>query len=160
MLQQMRIFIIFCLLLSVSCATPRKSRMALVGGSFGAGALLGYQAAPQNERPEMHGMYWASFLGLVAALIGEFFWSDEEATTRAQLENDRLKAELELINSANKVLLKQGDGHFKSDAPSSDAALSGKGKWRLYQTDRWLKEGPNQLFHVDKTIEILPEGKD
>ena len=160
MLEFMRILITFFLFFNLSCASPQKSRLALAGGAAVTGALVGYQAAPKNERPEMHAVYWGSLLGLVAALIGEFFWSDEEAMVRTQLENDRLKAELELINSANKVLLKQGEGHFKSGATPPGTVVPDKGKWRLYQTDRWIKEGPHQLLHIDRTMEVFPEGQD
>lgn len=146
---------LLCLVLA-ACSSPRKSRIALTSGATVAGLAIGAGIAPADERRELHALYWAGLLGVGAAVAGEFFFSDESEMERIRLENDKLKAEMELMKNANTVLLKQGQGYFKG-AAGEEYFQSGKAKWRLYQIDRWQREGPNRLYHQDRMVELLPE---
>lgn len=149
------LFLILLTLVLTSCSTARKTRVAWTSGAFVVGAAVGGASAPENERPELHSLYWAGLLGVTAALLGEVFFSDEEANEKLRLENDKLRTEMELINSANRVLLKEGKGYFKN-SKGEEVFPSGKARWRLYQVDRWVKDGPNRLYHQDRAVEILP----
>lgn len=141
--------------LQAGCATARKTRLAWTGAAFVGGAAVGAASAPEDERTELHSLYWAGLVGVSAALLGEVFFSDEEANEKLRLENDKLKSEIELINSANRVLLKEGKGYFKN-SKGEEVFPSGKARWRLYQVDRWVKDGPDRLYHQDRAVEILP----
>lgn len=146
-----------CLLLGLiaGCASARKTRMAWTGGAFVTGAAVGAASAPENERRELHSLYWAGLLGVGAALLGEVLLSDEQESEKLRLENEKLRAEMELIQSANRVLLKEGKGYFKT-SQGEETFPVGKAKWRLYQIDRWVKDGPDRLYHQDRMVEIVP----
>lgn len=139
----------------MACSTPRKSRLALASAGFVAGAGVGSVTAPKNERRELHALYWAGLLGLAGFVAGEFYFSDERELETLRLENSKLHAEMELFRNANTVLLKQGKGYFKGTA-GEEYFEGGKARWRLYQVDRWHKDGPNRLYHVDRLVELLP----
>lgn len=139
----------------LGCASARKTRMAWTAGAFTAGAAVGAASAPENERRELHSLYWAGLLGVGAALLGEVLLSDEKEAEALRLENEKLRAEMELIQSANRVLLKEGKGYFKT-SQGEESFPVGKAKWRLYQIDRWVKDGPDRLYHQDRMVEIIP----
>lgn len=144
----------FTLVLS-SCQTPLKSRLAATGSAAAAGLVFGAATAPKNERTELHAVYWGGLFGLGAAVISNYVYNDEAQLKTNQLENEKLKAQLSLINQANQVLLKEGKGYFKNSEGQS-LFDGGKAKWRLYQVDQWEKDGPNRMFHKDKILEIVP----
>lgn len=132
--------------------------MALMAGGFATGLGIGSATAPKDERTELHAMYWGGLLGLAAALAGEYYFADEDELSRLQLRNDKMQAEMELLKNANTVLLKSGQGYFKGTA-GEEYFQGGKAKWRLYQIDRWTKDGPNRLYHLDRMVELQPEGE-
>lgn len=140
----------------LGCATARKSRLLLTGVSFAVGGVAGASMAPADERRELHALYGAGLAATAAAVAGEFLFNDDDAGEKARLENDKLRAELELMQNANKVLLKEGQGYFKNNA-GEQLFQSGRARWRLYQTDRWVKDGPQRLYHQDKMVELAPE---
>lgn len=119
------------------------------------GLGLGASAAPANERKELHAVYWGALAGLAAALISDQIFSDENEAERLRLENQKLGLQLDLIQNANTVLLREGKGYFKSPT-GEELFSSGKAKWRLYQIDKWVKSGPNQLYHQDRMVELQP----
>lgn len=140
--------IFFC-----GCATHQKSRLALTVSSFAVGAAAGAATAPKDERQDMHAAYWGGLLGVAAAIAGNYIYSDESHAEKVTLENEKLRAQLDLIQNSNKVLVKQGKGKFKGP----DSFKSGDSTWKLYQTDQWVKDGEYRMFHQDKMIEIAPE---
>jgi hypothetical protein len=100
-------------------------------------------------------MYWGGILGIAGALISNYYFSEENEREKMQLENGKLKAEMDLLQNANTVLLKEGRGYFKNST-GEEYFQSGKAKWRLYQVDKWTKDGPNRLFHQDRMVELIP----
>jgi hypothetical protein len=138
-----------------ACATHRQSRLATTASGFVIGGAIGSATAPKTERQELHALYWAGLLGLTSAIIADFYFSDADALQNARLENDKLKSELELFNNARTVLLDEGSGRFKKELEKNQPG-SGKSKWKIYQVDRWQRESPHQLYHIDKVIEITP----
>lgn len=149
------LFSVLLALIFTGCATSKKSRLALTSGAFVVGAGIGQATAPKDERKELHAMYWGGLLGLTAAIVGQFVYDEEKELETARLENAKLKADLELIQNSNKVLLKEGKGYFKSST-GEEYFQSGKAKWRIYQIDQWVKDGPHKLFHQDKMVELVP----
>lgn len=145
----------FIILLTMGCASNRANRWLATGAGFSTGLVVGTATAPEGERKELHSVYWGALLGLGASLIAGEIWSDEAEIAKLRQENKNLGLQLELIQNANTVLLKEGKGYFKS--PSGEELFSsGKAKWRLYQIDKWVRSGPNQLFHQDKMVELIP----
>jgi hypothetical protein len=142
-------------LITTSCSTPSKNRIAATLGGFTVGAAIGAATAPTGERQDMHAMYWGGILGLGSAVASNLYFSEEALVKTSQLENDKMKAELELIQNANKVLIKEGKGYFKNSS-GEEYFQTGKAKWRIYQVDKWSKDGPNRLFHQDRMVELVP----
>ena len=132
-----------------------KSRLLATSTAAIVGAGIGAGTAPADERKELHAMYWAGILGLTTAIASNFIYSDQDEIDRARLENAKLKADLDLIQNSKTVLLKEGKGYFKN--PSGEEYFQGgKAKWRLYQIDRWAKDGPNIIYHQDRMVELVP----
>lgn len=153
-----RRFVVIAMTLALAaCSTPRKSRLAIGAGGFVVGLGVGAAVAPKDERSELHAMYWAGLLGLAGLIASEFYFSEADESARLKLENEKLQADMELMRNANTVLLKQGQGYFKG-ASGEEYFQSGKAKWRLYQVDKWNKDGPNRLIHTDRMVELLPAG--
>lgn len=147
-------FVVIAFFLS-GCATPQKSRLAATAAGFAVGLGIGAATAPADERTDLHAMYWGGLLGIASAVAAEFYFSENREAEKIQLENEKLNAQMDLIRNANMVLLKQGQGYFKSSA-GEEYFQGGKAKWRLYQVDRWNKDGPNRLFHEDRMVELVP----
>ena len=140
------------------CATNRENRWAMTGGAVAAGVALGSATAPGEERKELHAVYWGAILGLGASLIAQEIFSDSKEIERLKAENQKKDLQLDVIQNSKTVLLREGKGYFKS--PSGEEFFSGeKAKWRLYQIDKWVKQGPNQLIHQDRMVEIVPMGE-
>lgn len=157
-MERHKIILISFVLLGTShltgCATNRENRLAMTISGFAVGTALGGGTAPEDERKEMHAVYWGGILGVATAIASNYLYSDDREVERATLENQKLQAQLDLIQNANKVLVKQGKGKFKN--PSGEEFQSGNATWKLYQTDQWVKDGSNRMFHQDKMIEITP----
>lgn len=150
--------IIFFIVLTFSvanCATNQGKRWTTTGAAVVAGVGLGAANAPAGERKELHAVFWGSLLGLTASLISQEIFSDQKEIDRLSQENEKQRLQLDLIQNANTVLLREGKGYFKSQS-GEEFFTSGKAKWRLYQIDKWVKNGPNQLIHQDKMVEIVP----
>jgi len=153
------IYLLFGMFTIQGCATHRGNRWVAAGAGVGTGFLVGSATAPAGERKELHSVYWASLLGLTASLIAGEVFSDEAQVDKLTQENKNLGLQLELIQNAGNVLLREGKGYFKSPT-GEELFSSGKAKWRLYQIDKWVRSGPNQLFHQDKMVELLPLNED
>ena len=140
------------------CATHRQNRWLVTGAGVAAGVGLGAATAPGDERKELHAVYWGALLGLGAALISQEVFSDAKEIERLTLENQKQNHQLDVIQNANTVLQREGKGYFKS--PTGEELLpNGKAKWKLYQIDKWVKDGPTRLIHQDRMVEILPLGE-
>ena len=146
------------LLFTSSCATPKKSRLAATTLAFAGGSLIGAQTAPKDERKELHSMYWAGIAGLSAAVISNYVYSEEEELLKARLELEKMKAEMDLLQNSKKILVKEGTGYFQN--PQGEQFFQkGKAKWRIYEIDQWVKDGPYRLYHQDKMVELYPENQ-
>lgn len=152
------ILILFLAYGQTGCATNRQKRWTTTGAAIGTGLVVGAASAPAGERKELHSVYWGALLGLGASLISQEMFSDEKEAEVLTLENQKLSLQLDLIQNANNVLLREGKGYFKSPT-GEELSSSGKAKWRLYQIDKWVKSGPNQLIHQDRMVELLPLGE-
>ncbi|CAN5463991.1 hypothetical protein BH10BDE1_BH10BDE1_08390 [soil metagenome] len=164
----LRTMVVFCLVaFQVGCATNQQKRWAITGSAVAVGLAVGSASAPENERKELHAVYWGALLGLGAALISQEVFSDSKEIERLTLENQKQNLQLDVMQSANTVLLREGKGSFKAgekggETNGSAAAIGAvsnqgsKAKWRLFQIDKWVKGAPNQLIHQDKMVEITP----
>ncbi|MBV2167079.1 MAG: hypothetical protein KUL82_00115 [Bdellovibrio sp.] len=131
-----------CFVFSVSCATNQKSRLATTAVGIGLGAAIGAGTAPNDERPELHALYWGGILGVVSAVAANYYFNDERDLEVMRLENEKLKAELDLFQNGPSTLLK-------------DEARN-KARVKLYKIDQWVSDGPNRRYHRDQMMEILP----
>ena len=142
-------------LLANACTTPSKKRNALIAAASGAGAIVGASTAPDDERQDLHAAHWAAIFGVTTALIGNYLDKSDLENESLKQENIKLKNDLDTFQIGQKVLLDQGNGKFKN--PEGSTELNGqKSHWKVYQVDRWSREGLHQLKHQDKMIEITP----
>lgn len=156
-----KVFLIFGAAAVFSCSqSPKKNqRMQWTGGAFVTGAILGAATAPKDEKPEVHAMYWGSMLGLATAIAAQYYIHDEDNYHKLKDENEQLKNELDLIQNAKQSLIDQGQGQFKN--PTDDPNRKGqRAQWKVYEINKWIKDGPNRLIHQDKLVEIVPENSD
>lgn len=153
-----KMYLILAIVLGIAatgCASNRANRWITTGAGVATGFAVGTATAPAGERKELHSVYWAALVGLGAAVVAGEVFSDEAEIAKLRQENKNLGLQLELIQNANTVLLKEGKGYFKSPT-GEELFSSGKARWRLYQIDKWVRSGPNQLFHQDKMVELVP----
>ncbi len=150
MLRQLLLFSI-AVLLSVGCATNSKSRYLLTGLGMGAGAAIGSASAPKEERTELHAAYWAGLVGVGAALAANLYFNDERDVQLLQLENEKLKSQLDFFKNGHPVLLKDTTGKANPEYFSG-----GKARIKLFKIDQWTDDGPNRKYHRDEMIEISP----
>lgn len=125
-----------------ACATNQKSRLAATSVGIGVGAVIGAATAPSDERPELHALYWGGILGVVTAVAANYYFNDEKDLEVMRLENEKLKAELDLFQNRPSTLLKE--------------EIRGKARIKLYEIDQWVPDGPNKRYHRDRMMEILP----
>ena len=145
----------FVCALNIGCSSLTHKRTAMTGIAFGVGTSVGYVSAPDSEKKEMHGFFWGAFSGLTAALISNYIYNEETAITTLQSENEKLKAEMQMFQNANKVLVSEGQGYFKTT--QGETLFDGKKtKWKIYKVDKWIKETDQKLIHVDKAVEMDP----
>ncbi|MES3038400.1 MAG: hypothetical protein V4736_10885 [Bdellovibrionota bacterium] len=138
----------FCFVLA-SCTTPQRKRSLAIGAGFLTGTLIGAATAPANERRELHAVYWGGIAGVTAGLVSNYMYDDSEEIEKLQLQTQNLKKELELIQSAKMIQKKEGRGKFQD---------SSAGNWKLFEVDRWVKESPYRLHHIDQVLEVTPDG--
>lgn len=144
------LLLVICFFLS-ACATNQKSRLAATGIGIGVGAAIGAGTAPDDERPELHALYWGGIVGVVTAVAANYYFNDEKDMEVMRLENEKMKAQLDFFQNGPATLLKETTG--KADKKYFQ---SGKAKIKLYKIDQWVDEGPNKKYHRDQMIEILP----
>ncbi|WII71384.1 hypothetical protein QJS83_13020 [Bdellovibrio sp. 22V] len=134
-----------------ACSTNQKSRLAATALGVGVGGVVGAATAPDDERPELHALYWGGILGVVTAVAANYYFSDEKDMEVMRLENEKMKAQLDFFQNGPATLLKESTG-------SADKKYfqKGKAKIKLYKIDQWVEEGPNKRYHRDQMIEILP----
>lgn len=159
-------------LFSFGCASmsAREKRWTAAGTGVLAGSIMGAAVTPGGERRELHSSYWGAMLGLASYFAADLLISDSEQSAALRLENEKLGLQLQVIQNANTVLLKEGNGYFKTGSGASGPSggsgsgedlFSGSGKkakWKLFQIDRWVKEGPSRLYHQDRMVELVPVG--
>ena len=134
----------------VNCATNSKTRWALMGASAPIGGAVGYASAPDNEKKEAHALLWASIFALGAAIVGNYFYSDDDKLKELQAENDKLKdiPKFEVIS--------EGEGRFVSPNHKEQNA-----KYKIKKIDVWVNDGPDTKYHQDLKLEriVLPTNK-
>lgn len=139
-----------CFLFS-ACATNQKSRMATTLAGVGVGAIIGGATAPEDERKELHSLYWGGIIGVASAVVANYYFNDEKDIDVLKLENEKMKAQLDFFQNGPATLLKETKGNA-----DRKYFQSGKAKIKLYKIDQWVDEGPNKKYHRDQMIEILP----
>ncbi|AHI05375.1 hypothetical protein BDW_04335 [Bdellovibrio bacteriovorus W] len=147
-----KLFTLFITSLSLlGCATNSKSRLALTGVGFGTGAIIGAASAPRDERPEMHAVYWGSIVGLAAALAANYYYSDESSLDVLRLENEKLKAQMDIFQSgAVKELVTSRVREQEVKSGSKKVNI------KVYKVDKWIDHDEQTKMHVDQMMEITP----
>lgn len=143
--------LLFFIISLLGCSTNSKSRMAFTGIGFGTGAVIGAASAPRDERPEMHAVYWGSIVGLAAALAANYYYSDESSLDVLRLENEKLKAQLDIFQSGTvKELItsRVREQEVKSGSKKMNV--------KVYKVDKWIDHDEQTKMHVDQMMEITP----
>ncbi len=150
-------------ILSSGCSSmsSREKRWSAAGAGVIVGSVVGASVTPSGERRELHSSYWGAVVGLVSYFAADLFWGTDAESAVLRSENEKLNLQLQVIQNANTVLLKEGSGYFKAGTGSGEDLFSGSGKkakWKLFQIDRWVKEGPSRIYHQDRMVELVPVG--
>lgn len=143
--------LLFLTLSILGCSTNSKSRLAFTGVGFGAGAVVGAASSPKDERPEMHAVYWGSIVGLASALAANYYYSDESSMDVLRLENEKLKAQLDIFqNGTVKELVtsRVREQEVKSGTQKVNV--------KVYKVDKWIDQDEQTKMHVDQMMEITP----
>ncbi len=139
-----KIVIVSCFLTS-ACATNTKSRWTLMGVAAPVGGVVGYSTAPDDEKPAAHAFLWSAAFTAVAAIIGNYYFSDSKEIETLRAENNALKSvpKFEVIT--------EGKGQFTVPGDSPNAKKSGV--YKIKKIDLWVDDGPNTKIHQDLRIE-------
>lgn len=121
----------------------------MMGVAAPAGAVVGASTAPGNERKENHAIYWSAIFGAIAAVAGNYFYSDNKEIEALRKENKELKDPV-------LTFLGEGSDNFNKFDKSSPKE---KVKWHRKKIDQWVKESPTKMFHKDEVIEIIDQEK-
>lgn len=133
---------------ATACATNSKTRWALMGAAVPVGGAIGYSTAPDDEKPESHAFLWSAVFVSAAAIIGNYYFSDDK-------ELEKLKAE---ANKPNFELVTEKEGKFY--VPTGKVGEYSKGKYKVKKIDQWIDEGPNAKVHQDMRLElVIPNDK-
>ena len=144
------LIVLICFMMN-ACATDTKSRLLTTAVATAVGAAIGYTTAPSDERPELHALYWAGLTGVAASVAANFYFNDERDHEVLTAENEKLKAQMDVIQNGSSILLKDTTGPADKKYFSS-----GKARLRLYKVDQWVDDGPNKKVHQDQIIEVSP----
>lgn len=142
-----------------SCATHRKSHLALMGSGFAAGAAGGALSSPNNEKKEVHAALWGGLLGLALGVAGLYLFDSEELINREKAERENLELELVKFKELKgPKLLGKGTGLFKDSLPEEAQKFIRPGEWRKYSVDQWVQDSsnPNTWLHYDLMYEFIP----
>ena len=134
-----------CLIL-MSCATNSKSRWLTIGVAAPIGAGVGALSAPPTEKPEMHAFAWSSVFVAIAAIIGNYHFSDDE-----ELKN--LRTQVRNFEKASlPKLIDKGQGYLKHPFLGETKLKN----WKLYKIDKWVEEDENTRIHQDLMFKVAP----
>ena len=126
-----------------ACATNSKTRWALMGAAVPVGGAFGYSTAPDDEKPAAHAFLWSAVFVSIAAIVGNYFYSDDK-------ELEVLRAEK---NKPNFELVSEKEGKFY--VPTGRLGEYSKGKYKVKKIDQWIDEGPNAKVHQDMRLELI-----
>lgn len=153
----MRFFILIFVLASLSCATNRKSSLALISSSAATGAIAGTVTAPEDENPGMHGVFWASALAAVAGVASYYIFDSEKELEETRNMNIELAQKLDRTIRGETPPSTAGTASFaEKDFPKEFRKLVIPGQFRVYKIDKWVPEGKNRLVFKSKAIEFDP----
>lgn len=159
------LLLVAVVILSSGCVSmsSREKRWMAAGTGIAVGSVVGASVTPSGERRELHSSYWGAIVGLASYFAADLFWGTDAESAVLRSENEKLNLQLQVIQNANTVLLKEGSGYFKTGtgSGSGEELFSGSGKkakWKLFQIDRWVKEGPSRIYHQDRMVELVPVG--
>ncbi len=137
------------------CATNSKTRWAMMAGAAPIGAGVGYASAPSGEKESAHAGLWAAVFALGAAIIGNYFFSDEKELKAKRKEVSDLKQEVFDLNNPPAFVPEPGSdlGRFvyPEGATSKDEA-----KYKIIKKTDWLKIN-NRKYRYNMILEKRDE---
>lgn len=131
----------------IGCATNSKTKWAMMGIAAPFGAGIGASTAPKDEKPEFHAFAWGAAFTAVAAIVGGYYFNDDDELARLKKENEAYK------NMPKFELIKEGEGYLKKSLKKGEKPV----KWKVYKTDQWVPDGEERQFHRDMMIEKVKD---
>lgn len=141
------IFIIsfFCF----GCSSLNNKTVVTGVVSFLSCSAIGAATAPEDEKPEMHGLMWGtacSSLGMIASELIQDNSNNKRSNNKLlQLRNDDSIEELRIKNS-----LLDSDAYESLDIETKNKL---NGPWSIYKIDNWVLDG-EKLKHENMEIEF------
>ena len=126
--------------LSISCATNSQSRWAAMGLAAPFGAGVGALTAPEDEKSEFHALAWGSTFVAIAAILGGYYYNDDE-------DLGKLRTEVEMLKAIKFDLIDEGVGYSNPLKKNKNSV-----KWKIYKIDQWVPGGKNIKYHRDLMI--------
>lgn len=125
-----------------------------MGAAAPVGGIVGYSTAPDDEKPEAHAFLWSAVFVSVAALVGNYLYSDQKELDSLRAENISLKSKPEF------ELLSEKEGRFVISSGTGKDLNTGN--YKVKKIDVWVDDGPNAKIHQDMRLErkMEPQEKD
>lgn len=150
----------FILLFASGCATTNRSKTLFFAAGIGLGsAAAGAMAAPKNERPEMHALYFGAIGAAVAAASGLFIFDEQKRSSELARENEVIKKALSAMRddgSTEPTLLYETQAPIGKEIPVEYQSLVKRGGWSVYRLNQWVTQGENVLIHQDRMMKLIP----
>lgn len=128
-----------------------------MGVAAPVGAVVGVSGEKSNRLTDTeHAGITAALFALIAAIIGNIWFSDEDELKTLRTENKelKLKAEKPIFKKRTKRT-----GHFVAPEHKKQGKL--KGSYYHDKIDEWVPDGTGKLYHQDqRVIPIKNESKE
>lgn len=140
------------LLASAGCATSQKGKI-LEWTAIGA-TLGGAYGASRPDYQDKNSMMFGALGAVAGAIAGLYYHDPDKQSEKLVLENQKLKRELDLIQSPNVLI--ETPATFNAKIPDKYKKLINPGEWKISEIDQWIEDSENRLIHQDKIMELIP----
>lgn len=125
-----------------------------MGLGFVVGGVVGFNVNPDDFEKRANSGLVASATGLAAGVIANYVYNDDDQLEKANLENEKLKAEMNLFQNSQRVIMDERSGEYKD--PETGKKAPGRYSLKYYKVDKLQRIDKNKMIHVDREIEISP----
>jgi hypothetical protein len=149
------LFLSFFFVALIGCATNKQSREALVASTFVTTfALTQAVDFESSVDKQATALLAATTFATASSFVANYLYNDEESLEKMRLETEKLRAELQLMQNAQKVLVDEKTGEYRD--PDTGRKAPGKYQLKYFKVDRLERVNKTKMIHIDREIEISP----